>query len=295
MPCPGHPHGVHFETFESNFPFVLRFMVDSGLQGCSWLTAPAGTYRLRPSSAPGGGAPLGRTSTCQIELDVHWSKLQAHAPEGEWLKVAPFSTLSVDIECAGRPGVFPEPEHDSVIQIANHVTLQGESQPKLRCILTLNRCAPIADAEVLSFESERDMLSAWQQLVVAVDPDIVTGYNTLNFDLPYLISRAKKLDVKTFPLLGRIIGSPSIVRDKNFSSKQVGTRESKEVTMDGRVNFDVLQIIQTNYKLRSYSLNAVSAHFLGEQKEDVHHSIISELQVGRARCGRYGHDAHRAV
>ena len=32
-------------------------------------------------------------------------------------------------------------------------------------------------------------------------------------------------------------------------------------------------------KLRSYTLNSVSYHFLQEQKEDVHHSIISELQV----------------
>ena len=36
-----------------------------------------------------------------------------------------------------------------------------------------------------------------------------------------------------------------------------------------------------DYKLRSYTLNAVSYHFLGEQKEDVHHSVISDLQVNR--------------
>ena len=30
----------------------------------------------------------------------------------------------------------------------------------------------------------------------------------------------------------------------------------------------------------SYSLNNVSAEFLGQQKEDVHHSIISDLQNG---------------
>ena len=33
-------------------------------------------------------------------------------------------------------------------------------------------------------------------------------------------------------------------------------------------------------KLSSYSLNNVSSEFLGQQKEDVHHSIISELQMG---------------
>lgn len=37
-------------------------------------------------------------------------------------------------------------------------------------------------------------------------------------------------------------------------------------------------MILREHKLRSYSLNSVSAQFLGEQKEDVHHSIISELQ-----------------
>ena len=35
-----------------------------------------------------------------------------------------------------------------------------------------------------------------------------------------------------------------------------------------------------------YSLNAVCAHFLGEQKEDVHHSIISDLQRGTADTRR---------
>jgi DNA polymerase delta subunit 1 len=32
-----------------------------------------------------------------------------------------------------------------------------------------------------------------------------------------------------------------------------------------------MQAVQRDHKLSSYSLNSVSAHFLGEQKEDVHH------------------------
>lgn len=39
-------------------------------------------------------------------------------------------------------------------------------------------------------------------------------------------------------------------------------------------------LIQRDYKLSSYSLNGVSAEFLGEQKEDVHHSAITDLQNG---------------
>lgn len=52
-----------------------------------------------------------------------------------------------------------------------------------------------------------------------------------------------------------------------------GTRESKEFVLEGRVLLDLFQSIQRDHKLSSYSLNAVSAHFLGEQKEDVHHSV----------------------
>ena len=39
-------------------------------------------------------------------------------------------------------------------------------------------------------------------------------------------------------------------------------------------------MIVRDYKLRSYTLNAVSFHFLDEQKEDVHHSLIPDLQNG---------------
>jgi DNA polymerase delta subunit 1 len=42
----------------------------------------------------------------------------------------------------------------------------------------------------------------------------------------------------------------------------------------------MLQVMQRDYKLRSYSLNSVSAEFLGQQKEDVQYSIITDLFKG---------------
>ena len=60
----------------------------------------------------------------QIEIDVSWEDFISHAPEGKWSDVAPFRILSFDIECAGRKGIFPEPEKDPVIQIANMVIRQ---------------------------------------------------------------------------------------------------------------------------------------------------------------------------
>lgn len=44
--------------------------------------------------------------------------------------------------------------------------------------------------------------------------------------------------------------------------------------------------MQREHKLRSYTLNAVCAQFLGEQKEDVHHSVITELQNGTPESRR---------
>ena len=120
----------------------------------------------------------------------------------------------------------------------------------------------------------------------------------------------------------RIKDSITKVKETKFQSKQMGSRDMKSINMEGRVQFDVLvvssllkvrnksfvkrltwsdllffdcgdcfvffngyhfQALLREQKLRSYTLNAVSFHFLGEQKEDVHHSIITELQEGNCQ------------
>jgi DNA polymerase delta subunit 1 len=75
-------------------------------------------------------------------------------------------------------------------------------------------------------------------------------------------------------------------KDAHFSSKAYGTRDSKTINLDGRLQLDLLTVMQRDYKLRSYTLNAVCAQFLGEQKEEVHYSIITELQNGTAESRR---------
>ena len=95
----------------------------------NWLEIPGGKYELR--------GPSSKISNCQIEFDCSHSNLISHEPEGEWSKIAPLRILSFDIECAGRKGIFPDPEVDPVIQIASMVTRQGEqSRPYLEHRLT---------------------------------------------------------------------------------------------------------------------------------------------------------------
>ncbi|CAI9161254.1 unnamed protein product [Rangifer tarandus platyrhynchus] len=266
-----------FAPYEANVDFEIRFMVDTDIVGCNWLELPAGKYILRPE---------GKATLCQLEVDVLWSDVISHPPEGEWQRIAPLRVLSFDIECAGRKGIFPEPERDPVIQICSLGLRWGEPEPFLRLALTLRPCAPILGAKVQSYEREEDLLQAWSTFIRIMDPDVITGYNIQNFDLPYLISRAQTLKVPRFPFLGRVIGLRSNIRDSSFQSRQTGRRDSKVVSMVGRVQMDMLQVLLREYKLRSYTLNAVSFHFLGEQKEDVQHSIITDLQNGNDQTRR---------
>lgn len=162
----------------------------------SWLEIPENKYELRSDSS--------KISVCQIEIDVDEKFLIAHEAVGEWSKIAPLRILSFDIECAGRKGIFPDPDIDPVIQIAAMVTRQGETKPFVRNVFTLNTCSNIVGSDVRSFDDEQTMLNSWQAFVHEVDPDLVIGYNTSNFDIPYLMDRAKKVRAFKFAFLGRL-------------------------------------------------------------------------------------------
>ncbi|KAF2670180.1 DNA polymerase delta, catalytic subunit [Microthyrium microscopicum] len=259
------------KTFDS-IQYLLRFMIDLGIAGMSWVEAPCGKYKMIPESE--------KQSTCQIEAQVHWEDLIAHPVDGEWAKMAPLRILSFDIECAGRKGIFPEPDKDPVIQIGNVVTRFGEPKPFVRNVFVLGGCSPIANTQILAHKTEEALLADWRAFVQKADPDVVIGYNISNFDFPYLLDRAKHLKVQKFAYLSRMKNVPSKSEKTNFSSKQMGNRDTHATNTNGRIQLDMLQLVQRDYQLRSYTLNSVCAEFLNEQKEDVHHSVITDLHNG---------------
>jgi len=224
----------------------------------------------------------------QLEVNISYDDVKTHQPEGEWNKIAPLRILSMDIECQGRKGHFPEAEKDPVIQIANTITVYGQDKPIIQNVFTLNTCLPIVGAQIISSDTEEDMLLKWRVFLQACDPDIITGYNVQNFDIPYILDRAealskdKKIKAKMgdFKKWGRIRGAHVKMKETTFQSAAFGKRNNIETTIDGRVIFDMLPYMRRNHKLSSYTLNSVCAEFLGQQKEDVHHSIISDLQNG---------------
>jgi DNA polymerase delta subunit 1 len=244
----------------------------------SWVEVPTKSYKLIPEHQ--------RHSNCQIEAEVTYRDLIAHRPEGEWAKMAPLRILSFDIECAGRKGIFPEANQDPVIQIANVVTRYGEKKPFVRNVFCLDTTSLIVNTQIFEFEREEKMLTKWRDFVEEVDPDLIIGYNICNFDFPYLLDRAKHLKVAGFDLWTRLKNVRSASKDTNFSSKQMGNRDTKATNTNGRLQLDLLQLVQRDHQLRSYTLNSVCAQFLGEQKEDVHHTMITELFNGTPESRR---------
>jgi len=103
------------------------------------------------------------------------------------------------------------------------------------------------------------------------------GYNLKGFDIPYILERGTTLNIEDFNKLGRT-QKPCKAKDAVFSSRQVGSLSTPEITIEGRIVFDLMQIIRREHKLRSYSLNSVSLHFLQEQKEDVPHNSMHGIR-----------------
>lgn len=287
-------------TFESNIDFEVRFMVDNNIYGCSWIEC--GNYKMRSRQQ--------KVTTCQIECDVSVNNIKGFEPEGEWSKNAKTKILSFDIECISGDGKFPDANKlsDQVIQISVVVKETGgapDASPLLKVVLCLLETDKMPDCDILWFRTEEELLIAFRDIIIAVDPDFLTGYNIQNFDFPYLVDRAKTLS-KNLPkqplsksakfenrdiynasdlqnevtLFGKITRwKQRIVKYevKRFQSKQMGNKENKEMIIDGRIVIDILPYVQREHKLRSYRLNAVAVHFLKETKDDVKHSEIKGL------------------
>lgn len=57
----------------------------------------------------------------------------------------------------------------------------------------------------------------------------------MNFDLPYIINRSEALKMNKYPRFGRVRESFSKIKSNTFSSKALGTRETKDINIEGRI------------------------------------------------------------
>jgi len=251
-------HGMErFKVFESNIDPVLRLMHRTGIQSTGWLNS---------------GDSCVRTHLAKVDIDLFcndWRTLKPVSRDD----IAPFVVASFDIECNSSTGKFPDPNvrGDACFQIAISLCTFGNDEPYDKTCLCYKKTDPKIDgSNIISFETEREMLEAFQKYLHEKDVDIMTGWNIFGFDLDYIYTRAfmTGCDPEFFKL-GKLKSQECEISIKKLSSSALGDNVLKLLPMSGRFVFDMFHEVKKGYKLDSYSLNNVSKLYLGDQKIDM--------------------------
>jgi len=118
-------------------------------------------------------------------------------------------------------------------------------------------------------KDEEELLEKFVEYIKDLSPDILTGYFSDGFDLPYIKARADKLRVK-LPL-GLDGSQPKFSRGTTLTGK-----------INGIVHVDILRFIRTAYaqymKSETLSLNEVAKEFLGDQKKEFEFQHSSKIK-----------------
>jgi DNA polymerase elongation subunit (family B) len=249
-----------FNLYESNFDPMLRFMHIQEIKSCGWIKLPKGLYRAERDTP----------TFTDYHLRINYENIvsqQNFTSEDPKLGLGKFKICSFDLECYSHDEEFPQSERkeDPIIQIGMVFQTIGETEPK-RYILTLKECNEIDNTEVFSFDKEGDMLMEFQRIIQEEDPDILTGYNIYGFDEKYIYGRAKllRLNDNGFGFLSRLRTRTEFKENVKLSSAALGDNQMHYYNTIGRVQIDLMKLIQKDYKLNSYKLDAVAEHFMRE-------------------------------
>jgi DNA polymerase-2 len=205
-------------TYEADVRFAMRGLIDRGLRGA---IAIRGEGLARPGVGVVFEDPELSPATWTPRLGV----------------------LSFDIET--------DPGARKLLSIA----LYGRGVSEVLLLTPPDRACP---AGARPFATEADLLAAFCARVREIDPDILTGWNVIDFDLAVLQRLGQRLGV---PLeLGR---GPGTLRLRTLGS----SRGLREATIPGRVVLDGLALMRGAFvRMEDQSLDAVARSVLGEGK-----------------------------
>lgn len=178
---------------------------------------------------------------------------------------------------------FPKVEGDEVIQIATTFHHYGKTDCSYKHIITLDTCDDFDGVnKIVRCKTERDVLLEWTKMIQRTDPDIITGYNILGFDMKYVYERAEELNcVKDFSKLGRYKNKKCDLQTKTLSSSALGDNFMYVIDMEGRVVVDLMKVVQRDHNLDSYKLDNVASHFIqGKVKKVVGSNVLELDSIG---------------
>ena len=158
---------------------------------------------------------------------------------------------------------LPEIEGDKTIQIGMVFIKYGEKIPYKKYMLTLNTCSKINDCETKSFKTESQLLLYFTKIINLENPDIITGWNTDGFDTPWLFKRAKELEIyEDFARMSLFKEFISELKEKQVKGHTGQLIKKEYIELPGRVQLDLLPLVQKSYNLDSYKLDSVSSDFI---------------------------------
>jgi|NOAtaT_7_FD_contig_123_49714_length_7072_multi_3_in_0_out_2_5 DNA polymerase delta subunit 1 len=257
------------ELFDTDFDAKTQLCVELGLRHMCWFEVDTTPAQLQNTSG-----------LCQYILYIPPKAIRIldHTSK-ENVCMAPMRLLSFDIEAAAPSMTFPEPSKHPVVCISARIKTiaMNEStdfEPDGIVTFSYGSSHSRDDDAILRFETEKDMFEAWAAFFRAYDPDIITGWNINNFDVPYLFRRAEALGIdKDVNRLGRFRYHYNAYC-KTSQTKNNRGRDATIPVAPGRIWYDMYLWASANMKLRSYTLNSVSTVVLKETKIDLHYSFI---------------------
>jgi len=214
-------------TYEGDLRPADRLRLDRGIRG--------------PVCIEGEGRPGKRVDRVYLNPELSASE---HLPR---LKL-----LSLDIETL--------PPGNQVLAAGLHLR-DGFSEDKSEILFAPEDNAGIRDLggeDVVVLENEHALLTALRNRIVELDPDIITGWNVLDFDFQVLAGRFRARRVGFD--LGRS-AEPAVFLPR-------GERGGSRIIIPGRQVWDGLRLIRSApFRFQDYSLDTVAKAVLGYGKQ----------------------------
>ena len=159
--------------------------------------------------------------------------------------------------------MLPSLEGDKTIQIGVSLIKYGDKTPYKSYMLALDSCDRVANTTTLSFKREKDLLLKFKDIIVEENADIITGWNTDGFDTPWLFKRAQELEIESeFSKMSKFKDFKSLLKEKMKKGPTGELITVQYVDIPGRIQMDLLPLIQKSHNLNSYKLDNVSSTFI---------------------------------
>ena len=183
---------------------------------------------------------------------------------------------------------FPKLEGDKVTFIGSTFMNYGEEDPYKNHCIVLNSCSnlPLENSIIETYDTEKEVLLAWKNLIQKENPDIVIGYNIFGFDYQFMFYRAEENNcTEDFLKLSRNIDEVCGTKDKETGKYKIeetsihiasGQHDLKFIKMNGRLQVDLYNFYRRESNLTSYKLDYVAGHFIGDYVKAIEYNIVEK-------------------